>query len=86
MKKYKYASGFKVGDRFRLVPGPRTYNTHIHLKVGDTGRVVEPAIKDITKWPIHLVEVEMDDGGMGALDACILEKWEPLGVNQTYLK
>ena len=77
---YQYPSGFRVGQRVRLIPGPRKYNTQIFFHVGDEGRVVEP--QNIEGWPVDAVQVQIGSG-QGALDACILKTVEFPG--QTYL-
>lgn len=67
-----YPTGFRVGDRVRIVKGPRKYNKGIPLQVGDTGTVREPP--NIEGWPQDAVQVHVDGEGEGALDSCILEK------------
>lgn len=70
MAKYTYPCGLSVGDKVELIPGPRKYNTHIQLSVGDTGRVLDPPNEG---FPDDAVQVQIGTG-IGALDACILRK------------
>ena len=67
-----YPSGFRVGERIELIAEERKYNRQVNLTVGDTGTVVEQPNTD--GWPDDAVQVRMDDGGCGALDACILKR------------
>jgi len=67
---FKYSSGWAEGDRFIIVSNEnRTYNTHIYIDVGETGTVMDPFKKD---FPEDAVQVELDSGGMGALDVHML--------------